>query len=133
MTAGGDKHLYMRTFTAVLAVAFVLAVAAAALAAGGVPGFPRLAGNWSHAEINVTFRHAPHTLILDRGRIVQAAPAQITIRHPDGTSVPIQIVRRTIITLDGFRVLPRALQRGDKVETMQVDQPPAVRVRATTG
>jgi hypothetical protein len=115
------------------AVTVLALVGGAAASAAGVPGFPRLPGNWSHAEINVTMHKVPHTLILDRGRITQASPQQITIRHPDGTVATIEIVRRTIVTLDGFRVLPRALQRGDGVETMQIDGPPAVRVRATSG
>jgi hypothetical protein len=97
-----------------------------------LPAFPRLPGNWSHAEINVTIRHQEHTLILDRGRIVQASPTQITLRHPDGTPATIPLARRTIVTLDGYRVFARALARGQRVETMEIDQAPAVRVRAQT-
>jgi hypothetical protein len=121
----------MRMFVALVAIVAALIGVVPASAGSSVPQFPRLPGNWSHAEINVTIHRVPHTLILDRGRIVQATPTQITVRHPDGTSVTIEIVRRTIINLDGFRVLPRALGRGESVETMQIDGPPAVRVRAT--
>jgi hypothetical protein len=122
----------MRTFVVSAVAAVALAGSTAASAGGGPPAFPRLPGNWSHAEINVTIHRQPHTLILDRGRIIQASRTQITVRHPDGTIATIQIVHRTIVTLDGFRAFPAELQRGDGVETMQIDGPPAVRVRATT-
>ena len=93
------------------------------------PNFPSLPGNWSHAEINVKIRGVPHTLILDRGRIMRASATQLKLRESDGNIVTIPLAPSTILTYRGAlrRRMP-ALRRGFYVETMVIDAGPAVRV-----
>jgi len=126
----------MRTLVALLIVlALVPAAASAATARKGPPPFPKLPGDWSHAEINVTIRGVPHTLILDRGRIVRVTAAGITLRAPDGTRPTIAISPSTVITFGRgrfrFLVGPGALRRGLFALTMRIDGGAAVRVRLT--
>jgi hypothetical protein len=129
----------MRKLVVLLAVLALAAVAAGAAAGRGgppPPQFPKLAGDWSHAEINVKIRGVPHTLILDRGRIIQVTATGITLRAADGTTPPsIPISDATVITFGRprlhLRVGPAALRRGLFAETMRIDGGPAVRVRLT--
>jgi hypothetical protein len=114
-----------------LALVCVLFFAAAGTAAAiRVPPIPPLSGPWSHAEINVTIGGVPHTLILDRGRIVRATPGAITLRERDGSRVAIRLTRRTIVRVDGLRALPLDLRVGMRAVAMRIDGGPAVRVRA---
>ena len=120
-------------------VALTMLVAALGLvsgAAAGVkgnqpPGFPQLAGLWSHAEINVTIKKVPHTLILDRGRIIKVAPDSITLRAFDGTVTQIPYSATTIIKFRNVPVTSLALRRGLYAETMRIDDGAAVRIRLT--
>jgi hypothetical protein len=124
----------MRKLTVILVVsllAFAGAAAARAKAGQPPPPFPALGNKWSHAEINVTIRGVPHTLVLDHGRVLQATAAQITIREPDGTVHTIPLSPTTIYTWRGFGFRPEVLRRGLNVETMVIDQGAAVRVRVT--
>jgi hypothetical protein len=64
-------------------VALILSLAGAAAAAPrlpaaqpGVPNFPKVPGKWSHVDINLTIRRQPHTITLDRGRIIQVSTTQ---------------------------------------------------------
>jgi hypothetical protein len=50
-----------------LGVAAAALVSAAAAAAGGGAALP---AGWTHAEINFSVDRVPHTLVLDRGRII---------------------------------------------------------------
>src|SRR5262249_25113477 len=85
---------------AVILVTLSLLLAGTATAgtrAGGAPPFPKLGGAWSHAEINVKIAKQLHTLILDRGRIVQLAPDSITIREADGTMQTVAVDSTTVV------------------------------------
>jgi hypothetical protein len=124
----------MRRLLVLLAVVSLLGSAGASAALlAKVPPFPRLPGTWSHAEINVTIRRQPHTLILDRGRIVQASPTQLTLRERDGsvvTNVPVPVAPSTLVTVHGRRASVFDLRRGQTAEAMRIDGGPAVRVKA---
>jgi len=122
----------MRKLTVLIAL-LVLSAFAGVSAAGArqPPQFPPLGNKWSHAEINVTIKGVPHTLVLDHGKVIQVSFAQVTIREPDGTVHTIPLSPTTIYTWRGFAVRPAALRRGFNVETMVIDQGAAVRVRVT--
>jgi hypothetical protein len=134
----------MRRIVATAVTLALLAVAGAATAAttdrggvpagkggGSVPQFPRLAGLWSHAEINVTIRRVQHTLILDQGRITKASPTEITLLRPDGTPAVIQLSPKTIVVIRGRHRPAFTLRRKMFAQTMRIDDGPAVRVRIT--
>ena len=126
-------RLSMRKLT-ILVVVSLLAfagVTAAGARNSPPPPFPKLPGNWSHAEINVTIKKQLHTLILDRGRITQANATQVTLLESGGVPVTVQLSPDTIIMFRGFRVTPFALRRGLFAETMRIDGGAAVRVRVT--
>jgi hypothetical protein len=122
----------MRRRAVLLALACFLAFGGSAAGAGGVPPIPRIPGKWSHAEINVTLRRVPHTLILDRGRIAQVTTSQLTLRAPDGSMPVIAITGQTVVTLDGRLASIVDLRRKMFVTTMRIDGGPAVRVRASS-
>lgn len=105
--------------------------AAAAGVRGGPPQFPRLAGRWSHAEINVTIRRQQHTLVLDHGQITKVAPTQLVLRRFDGTTATIPVGAGTVVTLASTPVSLSFLRKGEFAETMIVDDGAAVRVKAT--
>jgi hypothetical protein len=122
----------MRRFAVLIAVLSLLASsvgAAAVLRGAPPPPIPQIPGNWSHIEMNVTFRHQPHTLILDRGRITQAGATQLTLRRPDGTTTTIGLAPTTIIMFGRFKAAPNAVRRGAFAVTMSVDGGAAARVR----
>jgi hypothetical protein len=121
----------MRMLAATFA-AFLLMAFAGIAGAGNVPPFPRLAGPWSHAEINVTIKRTQHTLILDRGRIVQANPAQLTLREGGGVLVVVPLSQSTIVMLDGVPATVFSLKKRMDTQTMRIDGGAAVRVRATS-
>ena len=120
------------TLTALSLLVSAGATAATAGRGGAPPPFPRLGAQWSHAEINVRIRRVVHTLILDRGKIVQAAPTQITLREPDGTLAVIPIDDQTLIVVDRLTGTPTDLQRKMSAQTMRIDGGAAVRVVATS-
>jgi hypothetical protein len=95
------------------------------------PPFPKISGQWSHVEINVTIRRVPHTLTLDRGRIIQASPTQITLREAGGVNWPIPIDQNTLVVVRGLASFSTDLKKKMNVETMRIDNGPAVRVRTT--
>ena len=121
----------MRRLVATLAALSLLACTSGAAAGvrGGPPPFPDLPGSWSHAEINVTIKRQQHTLILDRGRILQASAQQLVVHRSDGINVTIPLSSSTIVTPRRFTVF--TLHRGLYVTTMIVDDGPAVRVNVT--
>ena len=116
---------------ALILIALSLASAGTALAGGGPPPFPRVPGVWSHVEINLNIRKTPHTLILDRGRIVQASATQITVREL-GSPVVIPLSPQTLVVIDGVPASPTDLRRKMTALTMRIDGGAAVRVRATS-
>jgi len=110
-----------------------LASAGAAAGGGGVPPqIPRIPGTWSHAEINVRIKKEPHTLVLDRGRVLQVTTSQITLREGAAGDKVIEVGAGTLVTLDGRRASVTDLRRKMFATTMQIDGGDAVRVRATS-
>ena len=119
---------------AVLLSTLFLLVPAVATAGRGTPPpppFPKIPGQWSHVEINVTIRRVPHTVTLDRGRITQASPTQLTLREADGSTAVIPVDQNTLVVVNGLASLTADLKKRMNVETMRIDNGPAVRVRTT--
>jgi hypothetical protein len=98
----------------------------------GVPPFPTLPGTWSHAEINVSINKKPHTLILDRGRITKVSGTQLTVHRRDGTAVEVPLSASAIVAINKRPATIYALKKKMNVQTMRIDEGPAVRIRATT-
>ena len=82
-------------------------------------------------EINRKIGKTPHTLILDRGRVVQASATSITIREL-GSPVVIPLSPETLVVVDGLPATPGDLRRKMTVVTMRIDGGAAVRVRASS-
>jgi hypothetical protein len=123
----------MRRLASLLAALSLLASAGAAAGGGGVPPqIPRIPGTWSHAEINVRIKKEPHTLVLDRGRVLQVTTSQITLREGAAGDKVIEVGAGTLVTLDGRRASVTDLRRKMFATTMQIDGGDAVRVRATS-
>jgi hypothetical protein len=129
---GSRDSGWMRRLAVITAALSLLAGAGttAALGAGGVPPIPSFGGSWSHAEVNVRIGKAPHTLILDHGRIVQASAAQITLLEFDGSTVVVPLSPKTLITIGRRKGTPTDLRLGMTVETLRIDGGAAVRVNA---
>ena len=122
---------------AIILSAISLACGGTALAAGAarpppVPPIPRVAGQWSHVEINRKIGKVPHTLILDRGRITQASATQITLRELTEAPSSSRSRTQTLVVIDGLPATLYDLRRKMTVETMRIDGGAAVRVRATS-
>jgi hypothetical protein len=123
----------MRRLAVLLFALLSLLASAGSVGAGGVPPFPHLAGNWSHAEINVTIKKEPHTLILDRGRITQVSATQLTLRErAPGPPVIVPLTSSAIVSVNGTSATIYFLRRGMNAQTMRIDGGPAVRIRATS-
>jgi hypothetical protein len=134
LTANGHSQSMLRR-ASTLAVVAVLAFSGTALAGSGrgpVPQFPRLPGTWSHAEINVSIKRVPHTLILDRGKIVQVNATQVTIRRRDDTLVVVPLSQSTIVVVDSVPATVFDLRKRMNIQTMRIDGGAAVRVRASS-
>ena len=119
--------------------ASILSLAGAAAAAPrppaaqpGVPNFPKVPGKWSHVDINLTIRRQPHTITLDRGRIIQISTTQLTLREPDGTQPVIPLTPTAIVMILGRPATIYDLRKKEQVETMRIDGGPAVRIRVTS-
>jgi hypothetical protein len=98
----------------------------------GVPPFPSLPGTWSHAEINVSINKKPHTLILDRGKVTKVSGTELTIHRRDGTNVAVPLSPSAIVVINKRAATIYALKKRMNVQTMRIDEGPAVRIRATT-
>ena len=123
----------MRKLAVLLAALSLLACAGTAAGAGGAPPqIPQIPGKWSHAEINVTIKKVPHTLIVDRGKVTEITTTQLILREGAGVAVPIPLNGQSIITLDGRRATISDLRRRMTATTLRVDGGAAVRVRATS-
>jgi hypothetical protein len=122
----------MRKLAVLFAAVSLLACAAAAGAGGGPPQIPRIPGTWSHAEINVTIKKVPHTLIVDRGKIVEITTTQVTLREGAGVTQVIPLSDQTMVTLNGAPATISDLRRRMTVTTLRVDGGAAVRVRAAS-
>ena len=117
----------MRKLATTIVALSLLVFAASAVAATRtpIPPFPHLSGCWSHAEINVKIKKVPHTLILDRGRIVQVSRTQVTLREV----VPLS--QSTLVVLQGVPSTVFDLTKRMNAQTMRIDGGAAVRLRAT--
>jgi hypothetical protein len=123
----------MRKLAVLFAALSLLACAGTAAGAGGAPPqIPRIPGTWSHAEINVTIRRVPHTLIVDRGKIAEITTTELTLREGAGVSVVIPLSAQTIVMVDGAPATISDLRRRMTATTLRVDGGPAVRVRAAS-
>jgi hypothetical protein len=109
------------------------ALALAATAAAGLPGPGSLPPGWSHAEINVTIRRVPHTLIYDRGRIQSVSPSALTLRELDGSTASIPLAPETRVVIGGQPASIAELRRGMTAMTLRIDGGPARQVRARPG
>jgi len=107
-----------------------VAVASLALAAGSsAAGSTAMPPGWTHAEINFFVDHAPHTLVLDRGRVTTASPTSLTLREADGSSVQVPLDASTQVIVDGQPGQLSDLRRGEFAMTQRVDGGPARQVR----
>jgi hypothetical protein len=122
----------MRRLAVALAILSLLACAGTASGAGGPPQIPRIPGKWSHVELNVNIKRVPHTLILDRGKIVQITTTSVTLHEATGDTQTIELTDATIVTLDGRPATISSLRRRMTATTLRVDGGAAVRVRATS-
>jgi hypothetical protein len=123
----------MRKLAAFFAILSLLACAGVAAGAGGAPPqIPRIPGTWSHAEINVTIRKVPHTLIVDRGKIAEITATSLTLREGAGITQVIPLNPQTIVMLNRKRAMISDLRRRMTATTLRVDGGAAVRVRATS-
>ncbi len=122
----------MRRLALILS-ALSLACAGTAFAAKStpVPPIPRVPGQWSHVEINRKIGKMPHTLILDRGRVIQTSPTQVTLREL-GSAVVVPLSAQTLVVIDGLPATTSDLRRKMTVVTMRIDGGAAVRVRASS-
>ncbi len=123
----------MRKLATTIVAVSLLAFAASAGAATRtpIPPFPHLSGCWSHAEINVKIKKVPHTLILDRGKIVQVSRTQVTLRECDNTTVVVPLSQSTLVVLQGVPSTVFDLTKRMNAQTMRIDGGAAVRLRAT--
>jgi hypothetical protein len=122
----------MRRLAPLVVAAILLALAgtsAASVAKAPPPQFPALPGPWTHITINRKIHGEWHTLILDRGRIIQAGAKKMTLLESDGTTVPIELDVATIVQPPGLGMTVFDLRRGMGVDAMRIDGGPAVRVR----
>jgi hypothetical protein len=123
----------MRKLAVLIAALSLLAGAGTATGAGGAPPqIPRIPGTWSHAEINVTIRKVPHTLIVDRGKVAEITTTQLVLREGAGVNEVIPLSAQTLVTLDGQPATISDLRRRMTATTLRVDGGAAVRVRATS-
>jgi len=53
---------------------------------------PSLPAGWSHAEINVTIRHVPHTLVYDRGRVTAVTATSLTLLERNGNVANVVVI-----------------------------------------
>jgi hypothetical protein len=123
----------MRKFALLIALVGALAAlgatAAPAARTAKIPPFPNIPGNWSHAEINVTINGEPHTLILDRGRVVQVSATQVTLFERTGARVVVPMNAQTMVRIYGYPATIYMLRRLMFAWTMRIDGGPAVRIR----
>jgi hypothetical protein len=127
------QSAWMRKLALLIALLGVLTAlgttAASAARSAKVPPFPNIPGNWSHAEINVTIDGEPHTLVLDRGRVVQVSATQVTLFERTGARVVVPMNAQTMVRIYGYPATIYMLRRLMFAWTMRIDGGPAVRIR----
>jgi hypothetical protein len=123
LTAVADDASVWKTLLAVAAASLALAASGSAAVSAGLPP------GWTHAEINFFVNGAPHTLVLDRGRVTAVAPTSLTLREADGSSVQIALDASTQVVVDGRSGQLTDLRRGEIAMTQRIDGGPARLVR----
>ena len=103
----------------------LLAVTAASLALTASGSAENLPAGWTHAEINYSVNHVPHTLVLDRGRVTAASPSSLTIHEADGSSVQVALAPDTQVVVDGHPGQVSDIRRGATATTQRIDGGPA--------
>jgi hypothetical protein len=131
VTGRGDSP-NVRRLVVTLATLPLLACAGSAAGAGAPPQIPKIPGKWSHVELNVVIKKVPHTLIVDRGKVIEITTTSVTLREAGGVTTVIPVTDQTIVRLDGRPASIFSLRRRMTVTTLRVDGGAAVRVRATT-
>jgi hypothetical protein len=114
----------LKTIAAAGACSLALAAGSASAAGGGV-----MPAGWWHAEINYAVARVPHTLILDRGRVVAASATSLTLREQDGSTVQVALSSSTQVTVDGRPGSITDIRRFAIAMTQRVDGGPATQVR----
>jgi hypothetical protein len=92
---------------------------------------PLLGPGFVRAEIVTREGGALHDYRVDRGRIRQVRPGQLTLRELDGTVVTISVAEAADIRLGGRAVTLAQLRRGMNAITIRDGDVPAQRVVAT--
>ncbi len=111
---------------------------ASALSAGGLSAGPYdalrplLGAGLVRAEIVTRGGGTIHDYRVDRGRIRQVKPGELTLRELDGTVVPIPVAQTAQIRLDGRAAAYVQLRRGLQAIVIRDGDTPAIRVVATT-
>jgi len=113
----------LKAIAATAACSLALA-AGSAFAAGGV-----LPPGWTHAEINYSVNHVPHTLILDRGRVIAVSATSLTLREQDGSTVQIAFSSTTQVTVNGQPGQLSNIRRRATATTQRIDGGPATLIR----
>ena len=112
-------------------------VTATVLSAGGLGAAPYdvlrplLGAGLVRAEIVTRSAGTLHDYRVDKGRIRQVKPAELTLRELDGTMVSIQIAPTAQIRLGGRTVGYAQLRRGMHAIVIRDGDAPANRVVAT--
>jgi hypothetical protein len=103
----------------------LLAVAIASLALAAAVPAENLPAGWTHAEINYSVNHVPHTLVLDRGRVTAVSPSSLTLHEADGSSVQVALAPDTQFIVNGHPGQATDVRRGATATTQRVDGGPA--------
>jgi len=122
LTAEGDDSRVWKALLATSAASLVLAAGSSA-AGGGLPA------GWTHALTNFFVNRAPHTLVLDRGRVTAASTSSMTLREADGNSVQVALSASTQVIVDGRPGQLTDIRRGVFATTQAIDCGPARQVR----
>lgn len=92
---------------------------------------PLLGAGLVRAEIVTRSAGTIHDYRVDRGRIRQVKPGELTLRELDGTMVTIQVAPGAQIRLGGRAVAYTQLRRGMQAIVIRDGDAPATRVVAT--
>jgi hypothetical protein len=114
-----------------------IVAALAALTAAPAFGFPRALSDrffgpaMVRAEIIFKDGAGVHDYRIDRGRVRNATPGEITLVERDGTTVTVPVAPDADVRWNGTPVSPARLRRGTWVETVREGGAPARAVRAS--
>lgn len=103
----------------------LLVVSIASLALAGAVPAENLPAGWTHAEINYSVNHVPHTLVLDRGKVTAASPSSLTLHEADGSSVQVALAPDTEVVVNGHPGQVTDIRRGATATTQRIDGGPA--------